>query len=202
MLEQLLRHEALQQVAWTHVGVTVGPGTFTGLRIGLSTARTLAQVWSVPVVPLSTLSVVACNVMGYALPLDADGVVHEVLDPPRRPPLALPLLVALDARKGEVFGARFAAGPTAWPSPVWGPEAVRPTALDDPNLLVTGSALKRWALPGTPCPAIEWWPHAAHVALAAAGCYGEQPQGPWAQVEAFYLRPPDVEIPRFMKEGA
>lgn len=43
------------------LSVTVGPGSFTGLRIGISTAKTFAQVLDIPIVGISTLDVLAYN---------------------------------------------------------------------------------------------------------------------------------------------
>lgn len=41
------------------ISVTVGPGSFTGLRVGLATAKMLAMAWRVPVAPIDTLDVLA-----------------------------------------------------------------------------------------------------------------------------------------------
>ncbi len=43
------------------IAITVGPGSYTGLRIGLSTVKAFAQALNIPVVALSTLAVVAYN---------------------------------------------------------------------------------------------------------------------------------------------
>lgn len=67
------------------VAVTTGPGSFTGLRLGIVTARTLAQVLGCPVVPVSTLEALALNV-----------------------PSGPRVVAALDARRGEIFAASFA----------------------------------------------------------------------------------------------
>ncbi len=189
LAQTLLADPALRDVHWDAVGVTRGPGTFTGLRIGLTTARTLAQVWDIPVVPVDTLDVVACNVAGLRV---RDGLACG------RGEAAGPVTVVLDARKGELFAARYDASHRGeWPRPSWGPAAVRPQALlaEGP---VVGSGVRK-----LPAGAEEslWWPDAAHVALAAAGAYGALPSMPWAQVEAFYLRAADAEIPRFMREA-
>lgn len=54
------------------LSVTVGPGSFTGLRIGLSTVKTFVQVLNIPVIGLSTLDVLAYNlsqVKGWLVPV-------------------------------------------------------------------------------------------------------------------------------------
>jgi tRNA threonylcarbamoyladenosine biosynthesis protein TsaB len=69
------------------IGAGVGPGSFTGLRIGIATARGLAQGTQIPLVPVSTLAALAAGV--------------EEDD--------RPVLAVLDARRGEAFVAAFRA---------------------------------------------------------------------------------------------
>ena len=86
-----LIHSVLE-IAGFHVAdldglaVTIGPGSFTGLRIGISTIKGLAYALARPVVGISTLEALAwqCGPTSY---------------------LICPLL---DARKGEVYGAKYA----------------------------------------------------------------------------------------------
>jgi len=85
--------EAMRQaeITWddvTGIAVGIGPGTFTGLRIGIATARALATARDLPVHPVSSLAVLAA---GTAASRD-----------PRPATRDLPLI---DARRGEVFGA-------------------------------------------------------------------------------------------------
>jgi tRNA threonylcarbamoyl adenosine modification protein YeaZ len=68
----------------TRVAVGVGPGPFTGLRVGLVTARTLGMALDVPVDGVCTLDVIAAGVPGPAA-----------------------FAVATDARRREVYWARY-----------------------------------------------------------------------------------------------
>jgi tRNA threonylcarbamoyladenosine biosynthesis protein TsaB len=73
------------------IAVGVGPGMFTGLRIGIATARALARGAGLPLRPVSSLAALAAGIEG---------------------PLRLPLI---DARRGEVFGALYEGHERVWP---------------------------------------------------------------------------------------
>ncbi len=54
------------------IGVTIGPGSFTGLRIALSTVKTFVQVLNIPVVGISTLDLLSYNLVqkeGWLVPV-------------------------------------------------------------------------------------------------------------------------------------
>jgi tRNA threonylcarbamoyladenosine biosynthesis protein TsaB len=70
------------------IAVGVGPGTFTGLRIGVATARALAQALGLPIVGVSTLQSLALNALTWP---EGDGVDT--------------VAAVLDARRKEVFAA-------------------------------------------------------------------------------------------------
>ena len=79
-------------VGWEEIdriAVGVGPGTFTGLRIGIATARALARARDIPLVGVSTLE-------SLALARPAPDAAPAGLDA---------VLAVLDARRGEVFAA-------------------------------------------------------------------------------------------------
>ena len=67
-----------------------GPGTFTGLRIGVATARALAHAHGAVLRPVSSLAALAAGIDG---------------------PLRLPVL---DARRGEVFAALYRGRESVW----------------------------------------------------------------------------------------
>jgi tRNA threonylcarbamoyl adenosine modification protein YeaZ len=82
--------ELLHEVDWcvesiNLVVVAVGPGSFTGLRIGVTTAKTLAYAVGAEVIGVNTLAVIASQA----------------------PRSDTPLWVVIDAQRGELFAAKF-----------------------------------------------------------------------------------------------
>ena len=100
---QPLLERALEQagVGWEDVGricVGIGPGGFTGLRLGIATARALAQGHDLEVVGVSSLEALARGI---------ELVSSKELDLPGDPDLHGPVLALIDARRGEVFAASY-----------------------------------------------------------------------------------------------
>ena len=56
MIDEVLKKSGLQIGDVTHIAASEGPGSFTGIRIGVSTARALAQSLTIPVISVPTLS--------------------------------------------------------------------------------------------------------------------------------------------------
>jgi tRNA threonylcarbamoyladenosine biosynthesis protein TsaB len=121
-----LAHELLADAGLTfadvrRIAVGVGPGGFTGLRIGVSTARALAQASGAEIVGVSTLHALAAG----ARPAAGQGV-----------------LAVVDARRGEVFAGGWRGG-----AQVLGPLAVKPAevgALDVAGWLAVGDGALRF----------------------------------------------------------
>lgn len=84
----LLERASLGFADLDRVAVGVGPGTFTGLRVGVATARALARAAAVPLVGVSTLQSLAMNALSF-----------------RELPSFELVAAVLDARRGEVFAA-------------------------------------------------------------------------------------------------
>ena len=91
------------------IAVGVGPGGFTGLRLGVATAHALAQARGCELVGVSSLAALALR--GDCPPLRRDS-------PPVSPGGAV--VAAIDARRGEVFAAAY---------PGFGPVALKPAEL-------------------------------------------------------------------------
>jgi tRNA threonylcarbamoyladenosine biosynthesis protein TsaB len=123
-----LAHAALTEAGaqWhdvTRIGAGVGPGTFTGIRIGVATARALAQGLAAATVPIGTLAALALGAgaaVGATPAADAPGAN---------------VLAILDARRGEAFVAAYAADGT----PLLAPSAWRPEQLAGVPDLAPGS---------------------------------------------------------------
>lgn len=77
------------------VAVTVGPGSFTGLRVGVTTAKALAYSTKAEVLGVSTLEVIAQR------------APHDVRE----------VSVAIDAQRGDVVAQSFRRGRDGWPEP-------------------------------------------------------------------------------------
>ena len=86
LLEQALAQAGIGWESVTRICVGTGPGGFTGLRLGISTARALSQGHDLPLVGVSSLEALASGID----PVNAE-----------------PVLAVIDARRGEVFAAAY-----------------------------------------------------------------------------------------------
>jgi len=94
-IDALLRGLGWPPASLAAIAVTSGPGSFTGLRVGVVTAKTLAYATGAAVLGVDTLDALA-----------------EAADPPERS--GGRLLAALDAQRGEFFAAPFIAEAGGW----------------------------------------------------------------------------------------
>ena len=86
-IDQILKENGLKAGDLTAVAVSHGPGSFTGIRIGVSTARALAQILNIPCIAVSSLEGLALRAQEAA-----DGLL---------------ICPALDARRKQVYGAAY-----------------------------------------------------------------------------------------------
>jgi tRNA threonylcarbamoyladenosine biosynthesis protein TsaB len=169
------------------VGVDVGPGLFTGLRVGVGTVKALAFALSVPVVTAGSLEVLAHGLVS------SGGVEGRLVVP------------VIDARRAEVFSSRFRVSGGALlevgSDAVGDPEALAAdlAGLDEPVVLVGNGALRYdslfSAVPGATLagPAYSSPPVMALAELCVArGLAGRGHDG--AGVMPRYLRKADARI--------
>ncbi|HVY95775.1 MAG TPA: tRNA (adenosine(37)-N6)-threonylcarbamoyltransferase complex dimerization subunit type 1 TsaB [Solirubrobacterales bacterium] len=171
------------------IAVGLGPGSFTGLRIGIATARGLAGALGLPASGVCTLDALARGMQ------DSASTAPSQSPAPQRNSGSL---VVQDARRGELFSALYdAGGKRLWDPFVSRPEELleRVAELAEPPRAAGSGAVRfrdelarygvRIADDADPVHRVA----ARHIcALAAAGGVAEA--GP---LEPIYLRPPDAE---------
>jgi tRNA threonylcarbamoyladenosine biosynthesis protein TsaB len=169
---------ALAQVTMAdveRVAVDHGPGLFTGLRVGVATAKALGSALSVPVVACSSL---------------------DLLAHPHRH-LRRPVASVVDARRGEVFWALYepveGAMVATTDAAVATPEVVSARLSSVGGLLVVGDGARRWfAGPGGFDVAPPEYDHPSATVLAELA--PTRPALPAEKITPLYLRGADVRI--------
>jgi tRNA threonylcarbamoyladenosine biosynthesis protein TsaB len=180
MIDRLCRTHKWTPRDIEHIYVSIGPGSFTGLRIGITLAKTLAFATAAKIVPVPTVRVLAENA----------------------PPDCRHLIIVLDAKRDQIFTARFERSGDSWlesehahldtlaamlarsPRPVHLigegiPYHRKSLPADDPTIIIT--------------PEDHWRPRAAAVAalgtsLAAAGKFADS-----FKLTPLYIRRPEAE---------
>jgi tRNA threonylcarbamoyladenosine biosynthesis protein TsaB len=174
LVARVMSEARLEFLELDRVAVTVGPGSFTGLRVGVSAARGIAVAAGKPAVGLTTLA-------AYAAPyIAADDVT--------------PLLVAIDARNNQVYMQLFGNGGRTLVQPkIAGVRDAARAAVTGPARVVgSGAALVLDAWPASQpqptivdaarAPVIDW---VAQLGAAAA----QELSLP----KPLYLRAPDAQ---------
>ena len=162
------------------IAIGIGPGSFTGLRIGISTARALAQAREIPLAPVGSLAALA------------RGISRDERAAGR---MALPVI---DARRSEAFAALYDGdGEELWEPFVSPPDrlADRLRELGEP-CLAAGDGAVRFAQELEAAGATVASPEDRIHRLAARDvcAAGEAaPEAPPEQIEPLYLRPPDAK---------
>ena len=170
------------------VGVDVGPGLFTGMRVGIATAKTISQALEVPIIGVSSLDILARSVA------TTDRVV----------------LATIDARRGELYWAMYRndVGPSIEVKPaIVGLVSDCIVDLVDrgQSTLIVGNGAQRYrasmseSLEATGL-SIEWaseqlsQPSATVLAIITAELALHEQWQTATELQAVYLRAPDAEI--------
>jgi tRNA threonylcarbamoyladenosine biosynthesis protein TsaB len=104
LLDGMFAEAGLELTRLDGIGVTIGPGMFTSLRVGLSVAKGLAMTCGIALKGINTLDAMAHTAL--AQPEATPGTAPEFPAPGNSRGQSLPSLLPLvDARKGEVYCA-------------------------------------------------------------------------------------------------
>ena len=179
LVEAVMAEAGVAYAALGAIAVTLGPGGFTGVRIGLAAAEGLALAWNLPILGLDSFAVVAAAV---------PAAEREGRD----------LLVLIDAKRAEVYAQLRPAGAAPGEPALLAPAALA-ACLPPGPLLLAGDAVAQAR------PALV----AAGLALVASSAAGEADAAVLARLAAalplpadrqpprpLYLRAPDTTLPR------
>jgi tRNA threonylcarbamoyladenosine biosynthesis protein TsaB len=170
------------------VAVGIGPGSFTGLRVGISTARALGQALGKPLAGVGSLDALARGI----------GELPAARERAR--------LAVIDAKRSQAFAALHdSAGRTVWAPVVEAPGALaeRVAALDSSPVAAGDGAIRfRRDLEDAGAEVLpeDEAAHrlsARHVCLLAQGVASSAPD----EIKPIYLRPPDAETWRERDRG-
>lgn len=195
-LARLVRESGTTWEQVDSIAVGTGPGTFTGLRIGIATARALGQALRIPLRPVSSLEALAASA--------ADTL---------RPGKGQTLLSLIDARRREVFAAlyRFATEEAerelekVWPPSVFAPGSLLQliSKLHPRPICVGDWAIRsRGELEGTGA-GVPPSGSGLHAVSALHLCRLAMSVEPVVHQEVYptYLRLPDAEITRRLTQA-
>lgn len=174
MVSEILAEAGLTPQEIDRIGVTTGPGSFAGTRVGVAFARGLALATGAECVGIS-------NFRAWVKASD--------------PKDGYPVIAAHDAKRGEVVLQRFESGQPAGPPQTLQVEGFRKYVKDalqtgDPMfaLSLVGSAAALDAEGGSPGAT-------ASVVMGAVLDLASQAEGPFDPPRPFYARPPDAKLP-------
>lgn len=184
IVEHILKNADLKPADMDAIAVAVGPGSFTGIRIGVAAAKGLALALDKPAIGVSTLAAMARNVAF------ADGLV----------------VCAMDARRSQVYNATFSAegGVLTRLTP---DRAISLSELADElrgaarsiTLVGDGACLAHTCFTenGLPCrlaPPHLLLQNAVSVALEAKALASQGKMVSAPELAVFYLRPPQADM--------
>ncbi len=174
LIGRVMKEAGITFAALDRIAVTTGPGSFTGLRVGLSAARGIALAANKPIVGLTTLT-------AYAAPVVSTNS-------------AAPVISAIDARHDHVYFQVVSGdgGPLIAPRVAPIEEALRASRFGAPHLVGNAAQLlaDRWPADAPPPFQVDVQsaPDIAWVAWLGAAVSPET-----APARPYYLRAPDAK---------
>jgi tRNA threonylcarbamoyladenosine biosynthesis protein TsaB len=183
-IDEILRAASLDRSSLEAIACDLGPGSFTGVRVGVASAKGIALALGLRVVGVTSLEAVAAAAFG-------DG---------RAEPTDI-VAAVLDAKKGELFLGAFDASLKPLLAPLHVPrsgaaDVLRPLALER-KLVLAGELLGEILVDLTGEPSAEpllTLPNAEWIGRIAAARLAEGGGDDAAALEAFYVRAPDAKL--------
>src|SRR5439155_15583278 len=177
LIARVMKESGIAFAALDRIAVTTGPGSFTGLRVGLSAARGIGLAAGNPVVGVTTLS-------AYAAPIVSESGEN-------------PIISAIDARHDHVYLQVVSGngGPLVMPQIAPVAEALDSARFGAPFLVGNAARIlaERW--PSDAPPPVNVDPQAAPD-IAWVAWLGAAVDPGIALARPFYLRAPDAKLPK------
>jgi len=174
LIARVMKASGVAFAALDRIAVTTGPGSFTGLRVGLSAARGIALAASKPAVGVTTLT-------AYAAP-----VVSESGEQP--------VISAIDARHDHVYFQVVSGNGSSliWPRVAPIEEALAASRFGAPHLVgnAAGMLAERWPADAPPPFKVDAQPAPD---IAWVGWLGAAVSPDTAPARPYYLRAPDAK---------
>ncbi|HKS20508.1 MAG TPA: tRNA (adenosine(37)-N6)-threonylcarbamoyltransferase complex dimerization subunit type 1 TsaB [Bradyrhizobium sp.] len=177
LIARVMKQSGVGFDALDRIAATTGPGSFTGLRVGLSAARGIALAAGKPVVGVTTLA-------AYAAPTVSDNGEH-------------PVISAIDARHDHVYLQVVSGngGPLVTPRVADVAEALQAARFGAPHLVGNAATIlaERWPADAPPPAKVDAQPAPGILWVAWLGAAVDPAT---ALPRPFYLRTPDAKPPR------
>lgn len=103
-LEDLMKEQHIERTEIGGIAVGIGPGSYTGIRIAVTAAKTLAWAWDVPVASVSSIEALAWGGLGSFKGNEGHGVSADSVESESAKYWVVPLM---DARRGQAYTALF-----------------------------------------------------------------------------------------------
>ena len=177
-VQRIMAEAGVGGAALEAVVVGVGPGPFTGLRVGLALAHSLAAAWGKPLHGVCSLDSLALR----AVEAEVDG----------------DFLAVTDARRREVYWAHYTKddGDSGL---VEGPFVDQPDQCPQLPAVGSGVGLYRDQFTAAAAQSSAWLPHARELGLLAAGVLAGDLTGVLCEPRPLYLRESDAKVPAQMR---
>jgi tRNA threonylcarbamoyladenosine biosynthesis protein TsaB len=183
LIARVMKASGVAFAALDRIAATTGPGSFTGLRVGLSAARGIALAAGKPVVGVTTLT-------AFAAPIVSENSEH-------------PVISAIDARHDHVYFQAVGGDGSALIEPKVAPiaEALDAARFGAPHLVGNAAQIlaERWPADAAPPFKVDQRaaPDIAWVAWLGAAVDPES-----SPARPYYLRAPDAKPPKDPLSGA